>query len=240
MLSLARISPNHSDVLIRPEEWHRLKEDEMDRQAFDLDQYIHRFMAELNLSDDDPLNMAAEAKLSERRRVRSNIAAVLNFTALDLTCEQRALFAWAKRSFCVEKANNTHGHATRNGPRCILTGVRDDLVSIVCQAQVADTACIEESPVFNIASELQHIVSAWNLLARFEAFLHRIVLQLRAAIHSKDEKAYASAVQDEQLLIRSINDAARYLFTFFAHRRESQCRVVIVMHSTTPCEIHSH
>jgi hypothetical protein len=208
--------------LIDDAQWQTLVLDEIDRQSSEMDSYIARFQEQLNLRDDEKSEQAHHT-LSVRRDVRASIEGVLHGYMKQLSPAQAHLMDWAQRAYSFE-VRPTSGMCPP--PTCVLTGDTEGLVAIVFRAQVADTHSREISDVFYVSNYAKQAVNAWNILARFEAFLHQIVSVKQT---NTDAEQSLRASNHEALLRTNVNEGAYFLHVFFDYylRRKHGCYIAI-------------
>jgi hypothetical protein len=221
--------------VIDDEQWKVLVLDEMDRQSSEMDSYIARFQEQLNLhegsmmkeeEEEQETNITqAEYTLSVRRTVRMNIEEILRGYTKQLSPTQAQLMDWARRAYEFEVRPISAD--AQPPPACMFTGETTNIFSLVFRAQVADTHAREISDVYYVSFYAHQVVNAWSIIARFEAFLHRLVFERNEAA-SNPEKL-KQATNKLGLLRMNVNEGAFFLQVFFAKQKEKQhaCYIAI-------------
>ena len=225
-MDLTRVAADGSGRLICVDEWSLLLKDEQARMK---PHYVDDINLSLNSSD----HMVVEeitTRIDTRKRIIHDINWVMHFSQFGFEVDQLTVLNWAKRAVKITVKPD------RTGKPCVFTGkasATNSMIRVRFTAVGLDSAEIQDSPFFPMSVQYGTIVRAWNLLSRFDQYIHRILLQKKEADLNTSIEAQTmqtNADNDALMLLSALNESSRYLYVYMEYKRQKSrvCKCSII------------
>ena len=223
-----RVSEERIDFLIRQDEWLLYTEEEKEKVTHLLQgtSWLNHLTHQLNSSIEGTPERILQ-RLNNRTRIHQDIDALFEFSNRDVNNQKHfEIQKWAKRSYRIKTTRNNNNNTNKR--KCTFTGETPEiLMGIQFSVLNMEKEEIETSEEYFCCETYDTVVKAWNLLAKFEAFVHRIVQQ---KMEAKTPESLQKASIDEKQLQYGVNEAARFITLFFLDQRTKRniCNCTII------------